>query len=66
MNKKYLIVMSLAMGLPTSILAISYFVYKLIEKETIGIYSGAAIIVLYISSILILMVKSAKSKSNKS
>ena len=64
MNKKLWIVMSLALALPSSIMAISYLVYTLVEKEAIHIYVGAAIIVSYIAAILYMMVKGATSKNN--
>lgn len=64
MKRKLWVVMSLALALPTSIMAISYLAYILVEKRLINLYVGAIIIVAYIVGILYLMVKGANSKKS--
>jgi len=53
---------SLALSLPSSILAIFYFVYYLIEKNIISETLGLGIIVTSIISILVMMVKYASKR----
>ena len=64
MNKKLWTVMSLALALPSSIMAVTYIVYQLVENKLINLYVGSLIIVVYIVSLLFMMVKGANSKKN--
>jgi hypothetical protein len=60
MNKKYIIVLSLALALPTTILAISFLIIKLINIGIISSELGILIIVIVIGSILFNIMKYAK------
>lgn len=65
MDKKLLAVMGLAMALPTSILAVSYVVYQLIEKKLISSGVGVTIIVAFVLNMFILMFRNLRKNKGE-
>lgn len=61
-SKKYLMVMGLALGLPSTILGVASFVIYLIDKKIISNTMGLIIIVLVIINVFYLMIRSVSKK----
>lgn len=59
-NKKGLKVLALAMGLPTSILGVAFFVYYLIENKIVSNEIGLLIILAVIFNTFFLIFKALK------
>lgn len=55
MDKKLLAIMGLAMALPTTVLAVAYVIYKLIEEGMISSEMGIALLVAVIANFFFLM-----------
>ena len=62
MSKQYSLILALAVGLPSTILGVSYLVYLLMEKQLITPLIGILVIFLVVSSSLYLMVRYAIKK----
>lgn len=65
LQKKYLVVVSLALALPSTILAVCYFIYNLIKKGIINEIFGLIIIVLVILNSFWLMIRYGRNLKNK-
>lgn len=55
MDKKLLAIMGLAMALPTTVLAVAYVIYKLIEEGLISNGLGITLLVAVIANFFFLM-----------
>lgn len=64
-KKKYLMVMGLAMALPSTILGVSLIVYYLMEQKIISNLAGLVIIVLVIINVFYLMIRSVSKRKSK-
>jgi small-conductance mechanosensitive channel len=64
-KKKYMMVMGLALGLPSTILGISLFVYYLMEQKIISHTVGLIIIVLVVVNIFYLMIRSVSKRKSE-
>lgn len=66
MWKKYTIVLGLALSLPSSILGISFIVYKLYKNKIISEGLGLTIIVISILNIFYVMIRYVIKRKNQS
>lgn len=64
-KKKYLMVMGLAMALPSTILGVFAFVYYLIEEKIISNTLGLVLIILVIINVFYLMIRSVTKRKSK-
>jgi hypothetical protein len=63
--KKFLIVMGLALGLPSTIVGLFFLLYQLVQKEIISWNTLLVILLVVVASMLGLMVKNVLVKKNK-
>lgn len=62
-NKKVLTVLALSLGLPTTILGVSYLVYYLIQEKIISSNVGLFILVAVVGNMLYLIIRNAIQKN---
>lgn len=64
-TRKFLIVMGLAVGLPSTIVGVFFVLYQLVQKEIISWNMLLTILLVVVVYMLILMVKNGLDKKDK-
>jgi hypothetical protein len=64
-TKRFMIVMGLALGLPSTIVGLFFLLYQLVEKKIISWNLLLIILLVVVLYMLVLMVKNGLDKQNK-